>query len=95
MALNLLGWLIIGLIAGWLANQIMGTGAYGIVGDIIVGLVGALLGGWLAGVLFNRPLDFNVPFDFGNFLITLLIALIGAIIFIALLRGLSGRRNPI
>ena len=93
--LNLLGWLLVGLIAGWLANQIMGTGAYGIVGDIAVGLVGALFGGWLAGVLFNKPLNFSAPFDFGNFVVTLLIALIGAIILIALLRALTGRRSPI
>jgi uncharacterized membrane protein YeaQ/YmgE (transglycosylase-associated protein family) len=95
MALNILGWLIIGLLAGWLANQIMGSGSYGIVGDIIIGLIGALIGGWLAGVLFNRPLDFSAPFSFDNFLITLIIALIGAILFIALLRALSGRRNPV
>jgi uncharacterized membrane protein YeaQ/YmgE (transglycosylase-associated protein family) len=94
MLLNILGWLLIGLIAGWLANQIMGTGSYGIVGDIIVGLIGAILGGFLAGVIFNRPLDFNAPFAFDSFLITLIIALLGAIILIALLRALSGRRNP-
>jgi uncharacterized membrane protein YeaQ/YmgE (transglycosylase-associated protein family) len=82
------------LIAGWLANQIMGAGSYGIVGDIIVGLVGALIGGFLAGVLFNRPIDINAPFTFDTFLITLTIALVGAIILIALLRALSGRRNP-
>ena len=94
MLLNILGWLLIGLIAGWLANQIMGAGSYGIVGDIIVGLIGALIGGFLAGVIFNRPLDFNAPFAFDNFLITLVIALLGAIILVALLRALSGRRNP-
>jgi uncharacterized membrane protein YeaQ/YmgE (transglycosylase-associated protein family) len=94
MLLNILGWLLIGLIAGWLASQIMGAGSYGIVGDIIVGLVGALIGGFLAGILFNRPLDFGAPFAFDNFLITLIIALVGAIILIALLRALTGRRTP-
>jgi uncharacterized membrane protein YeaQ/YmgE (transglycosylase-associated protein family) len=44
-------WLIIGAIAGWLAGQIMKGGGYGLVGDIVVGIIGALIGGWLWGVL--------------------------------------------
>ena len=44
-------WLIIGAVAGWLAGQIMKGGGYGLVGDIIVGIIGALIGGWLWGFL--------------------------------------------
>ncbi len=43
--------LIIGLIAGWLAGKIMGGGGFGVIGDIIVGVIGAFIGGWLWGVL--------------------------------------------
>jgi len=43
--------LIIGLIAGWLAGKIMGGGGFGLIGDIIVGVIGAFIGGWLWGVL--------------------------------------------
>jgi len=43
--------LIIGAIAGWLAGQIMKGGGFGLVGDIIVGIIGAVIGGWLWAVL--------------------------------------------
>jgi len=44
-------WLIVGLIAGFLASLVMRGGGYGIVGDIIVGLIGAFIGGWLFSLL--------------------------------------------
>ncbi|MFN0218782.1 MAG: GlsB/YeaQ/YmgE family stress response membrane protein [Hyphomicrobium sp.] len=52
MALEaLIIWLIIGAIAGWLAGQIMKGGGFGLVGDIIVGIVGAFAAGWLLPIL--------------------------------------------
>lgn len=48
---SLIWFLLIGLIAGWLAGKIMKGGGFGIVGDIVVGIVGALLGGWVFGML--------------------------------------------
>lgn len=45
--MNLLWFLIVGLIAGWLAGVLVKGGGYGLVGDLIVGAVGAILGGWL------------------------------------------------
>ena len=39
--------ILIGLVAGWLAGVIMKGGGYGVVGDIVVGVIGALIGGWL------------------------------------------------
>ena len=48
---GLIIWLIIGLIAGFLASRIMGAGGYGVVGDVIVGLIGAFLGGLIANLL--------------------------------------------
>lgn len=88
--INLLLWLLLGLVAGWLASTIMGRGGYGIVGDIVVGLVGALLGGWLAGLLFGfdalgGPLDLR----------TLITAVVGAIILIAILRAVTGGRTRV
>ena len=44
---TLIIWLVIGAIAGWLAGQIMRGGGFGLVGDIVVGVVGAVVGGWL------------------------------------------------
>ena len=43
--------IIVGLIAGWLAGQIMKGGGFGLVGDLVVGVIGAFVGGWLWGVL--------------------------------------------
>jgi len=48
---NLIAWLIIGAIAGWLAGTFVKCGGFGLIGDIIVGIIGAFIGGWLAGVL--------------------------------------------
>ena len=48
---NLIAWLIIGAIAGWLAGTFVKGGGFGLIGDIIVGIIGAFIGGWLAGVL--------------------------------------------
>jgi len=48
---NLIAWLIIGAVAGWLAGVFVKGGGFGLIGDIIVGIIGAFIGGWLAGVL--------------------------------------------
>ncbi len=76
-----LWWLVVGLIAGFLASLVMRGGGYGIVGDIIVGLVGALIGGFLASL---------VGIGAGGFVGTIIIAFIGAVILIAILRAVSG-----
>jgi len=48
---SLIAWLIIGAVAGWLAGTFVKGGGFGLIGDIIVGIIGAVIGGWLAGVL--------------------------------------------
>jgi uncharacterized membrane protein YeaQ/YmgE (transglycosylase-associated protein family) len=75
---TLIIWLIIGAVAGWLAGQIMKVGNYGLVGDIVLGIVGAVVGGWLLpriGILI-----------FGGILGEILNAAIGACIVLAALR---------
>ena len=79
---NILVWLLVGLIAGFLASVVMRGGGYGILGDIIVGLVGAFIGGLLAGLLFPSA-------SFG-FVGSIIVAFIGACILIAILRAVSG-----
>jgi uncharacterized membrane protein YeaQ/YmgE (transglycosylase-associated protein family) len=69
--------IIVGLVAGWLAGVIMKGGGYGVIGDIVVGVVGALIGGYLFSAMGLAA---------GGLLGAILIALIGAIILIALLR---------
>ena len=75
-------WLLVGLIAGFLASVVMRGGGYGIVGDIIAGLVGAFIGGWLFGVL-------GISLG-GGLLGSIIVAFIGACILIAILRAVSG-----
>ena len=81
-------WLIVGLIAGFLASVVMRGGGMGIVGDIIAGIIGAFIGGWLFSLL---------GIGTGGGLIgTIIVAFIGACILIAILRAVSGgyRRAP-
>ena len=49
--MDIVTWLIVGLVAGVLASFVMGGIGYGLVGDIIIGIVGAVFGGWLFGQL--------------------------------------------
>lgn len=78
----LLWYLIVGLIAGWLTGVIMKGSGYGIVMDIVLGIVGGLLGGWIAG---------NLGLGGGGFIWSIIIAVIGAVILVALVRLISGR----
>lgn len=89
---TLIGWIIIGLVAGWLASMIMGRGGYGVIGDIVVGLVGALLGGFLASLIIpGAGLNGGDPISWGS----LVLAVLGAIVLIAVVRALSGSRSSI
>ena len=53
--MNFLTWIIVGLIAGWLAGQVMKGGGYGVLVDIILGILGGLVGGWVFGLLHIWP----------------------------------------
>jgi uncharacterized membrane protein YeaQ/YmgE (transglycosylase-associated protein family) len=89
--LDLIGWLIIGAIAGWLASMIMGRGGYGIVGDIVVGIIGAFIGGFVARLLNLAGPAAADPFSWAS----LIFAIIGAIILIAIVRALTGGRTRV
>lgn len=79
---NLLLWLLVGLIAGWLAGVVMKGGGYGVVGDIVLGIVGAIIGGFVFNVL-----------GIGAYGLvgSIIVAFVGAVILIAIVRALSGR----
>src|SRR5205085_9280118 len=79
---DVIWWIVVGLIAGFLASVVMRGGGYGVVGDIIVGIIGAFLGGWLFSLL---------GIGAGGGLIgSIIVAFIGACILIAILRAVSG-----
>ena len=78
---GLLAWLIVGLVAGFLASRVMRGGGYGLIGDIVVGIIGAFLGGWLAGLL-------GIGGSYG-LIGSIVIAFIGACILLAILHAVS------
>jgi len=83
--MNLLLFVIIGAIAGWLAGRLMRGNGFGLIGDIIVGVIGSFLGGYLLR---------KSGMDFGHGLLgSLLVAFIGAVILLFVVRLFTGRRE--
>jgi len=80
MRYSLLGWLLIGLIAGWLAGKIARGRGFGCITDIILGLVGGVLGGWI----FSR-----LGIVGYGFLFSLAAATLGAVILVAIVHLFS------
>jgi uncharacterized membrane protein YeaQ/YmgE (transglycosylase-associated protein family) len=84
--MGILAWIVLGLLAGWLAGLLMKGGGYGIIGDIILGIIGALVGGFITSNLMGVDVSgFNIT--------SLVIATFGAIVVIAISRAVSGRRT--
>lgn len=77
--LGLIGWILVGLIAGALAGRITRGRGYGCLADIVMGLIGAVVGGWLVDAFAPGPHVFH-------FLGSILVALLGALVLIAVLR---------
>ena len=78
---NVIWWLVVGLVAGFLASRVMRGGGYGLIGDIVVGLIGAFIGGWLAGLLGIGGSS--------SLIVTIVIAFIGACILLAILHAVT------
>ena len=81
--MSILVWIIVGLIAGVLASMVMGGTGYGIIGDIIIGIVGAFVGGWLFSQL-------GVSSPIGGLPGTIFVAFVGAVVLLFVLRLLRG-----
>ena len=88
--MSIIGWLIIGALAGWIASMIAGTNAQqGWLMNIVVGIVGALVGGFLYSIL--TGVNFAAGFD----LITLVVATLGAIVLLFIYRAVTGRTSSV
>jgi uncharacterized membrane protein YeaQ/YmgE (transglycosylase-associated protein family) len=74
-------WILVGLIAGWLAGQVMKGGGYGVLVDILLGIVGGLIGGWVFGLLGIWP--------GGGVIGAIIVAFVGAVILVAISRALK------
>jgi len=83
---SILAWIVLGLVAGWLAGMLMRGGGYGLLGDLVLGVLGAIVGGWLTGFLLGVDLmtGFNIQ--------SLVVAVLGAVVLIGISRLFSGSR---
>ncbi len=86
--MSIIAWIVLGLLAGWIAGMIMRGGGYGIVGDIVLGILGALIGGWITSALLGVDVS-------GFNLTSLVVAVLGAVVLIALSRAVAGSRSPV
>jgi uncharacterized membrane protein YeaQ/YmgE (transglycosylase-associated protein family) len=84
--MELLTWIIVGLVAGVLASLVVG-GGYGIIADIVIGIVGAFIGAWLFRVL-------GVGSPFGGLAGVIFVAFVGACVLLLILRAVGRRRVP-
>lgn len=82
---GIIAWIVIGLVAGWLAGVIMPGRGFGLIGDLIIGLIGAFLGGLVMDIL--------TPDQNFGFWGSLLVALIGACILVAILHAIGRGRD--
>jgi uncharacterized membrane protein YeaQ/YmgE (transglycosylase-associated protein family) len=80
---GIIAWLVVGLIAGWLAGLVMKGGGYGLIGDIVIGIVGAFVGGFVFSLITGGGT--------AGFWGSIAVAFVGAVILIAIVRALPGR----
>jgi uncharacterized membrane protein YeaQ/YmgE (transglycosylase-associated protein family) len=81
--MHFLWWIIVGMVAGWATGKIMKGSGYGFLADTVLGIIGAVVGGYLAGLLGISPA--------GGLIYTILIAVVGAVVVVFLFRLITGR----
>ena len=79
--MGFVAWIVVGLVAGWLAGQLMKGGGYGIIVDIILGILGGIVGGWVFGLL---GLSTG-----GGMIGSIVVAFVGAVILVGITRLLK------
>jgi uncharacterized membrane protein YeaQ/YmgE (transglycosylase-associated protein family) len=77
---GIIWWIVVGLIAGWLAGQVMKGGGYGVFADIVLGILGGILGGWLFG---------QMGIGAGGTIGSIVVAFVGAVILVGITRLLK------
>ncbi len=83
--MSILGWLVLGLIAGFIASKIVNHTGSGVLMDIVLGIVGAMVGGWLFTTFGAMPVTgFNIY--------SMLVAVVGAVVVLFIYHALVGRR---
>lgn len=85
--LGIIGWIILGGLAGWVASMIAGTsGSQGLLGNIIAGIIGAFVGGFILNFFGGTGVT---GFNFWSFLV----ALLGAVVVLSIWRAITGRKR--
>jgi len=87
MGHGLIAWIIIGVIAGWLTGKLMKGSGFGFLMDMVVGLIGALIGGFI-----SSHMGFGGVGQHG-LIVSILIAVVGAVILTWIVRLITGRRS--
>ena len=83
--MSFIAWLLVGALAGWAAGLVMSGRGFGMLGNILVGIVGSLIGGFLASTfLGHNPSGFSVE--------SVLVAFVGAVVLLLILRAIPGRQ---
>ncbi|HYN89801.1 MAG TPA: GlsB/YeaQ/YmgE family stress response membrane protein [Ardenticatenaceae bacterium] len=85
--MSIIAWLVVGAVAGWIAGELMRGRGFGLVGNIIVGIIGAVVGGFLAQALGlgGQPSGINIY--------SIIVAVIGAVVLLFIIGMVSGRRT--
>ena len=84
--MSIIAWLVVGLIAGWLGSLLVNRSGEGLVLDIVLGVVGAIVGGFLFNLLGHSGVT-------GINLYSIFVAVIGAVVVLAAYHALAGRRS--
>lgn len=85
-AMGIIGWIVLGGLAGWVASKFVGTDAeQGLIGNIIAGILGAVVGGWLFSLFGGAGVT---GFNIWSFLV----ALVGAVVVLMIWKAITGRR---
>lgn len=84
--MSIIAWLILGLVAGFIASKIVNRSGAGVLLDIVLGIVGAMVGGWLFATLGATPVTgFNIY--------SMFVAVVGAVVVLVIYHALFGRRT--
>ena len=86
--MGIIAWIVLGAIAGWITNMIMG-GKEGVIATVLLGIVGAVVGGWLAGTVLKVADVTGINIE------SIIVSVVGAIIVVAVYRAVVGRRAAI
>jgi uncharacterized membrane protein YeaQ/YmgE (transglycosylase-associated protein family) len=82
--MGLIAWIIVGLLAGWLTGMLMKGSGYGLLGDLLLGLIGSVVGGWLFGLILPAA-------EPSGLIGSIIVATIGAIVLVAVVRLIRGQ----